>query len=133
MHTDHLPQPLLSKQSSYSLARSHVHTHVMAAENFPVGQRLRSAALTARNEQSPPLRGLWLSSSSPACATTLARLRRLDFLIVDWEHGDGGLDRGQVDFLVREIFAQSQSRTAPIVRLPSRGAVWTKWALDAGA
>ncbi|CAO1612861.1 unnamed protein product [Parajaminaea phylloscopi] len=77
--------------------------------------------------------GLWLSSSSHSCAVALAQLRRLDFLILDWEHGGGHLDLKHIETCVRDVLTQSQGHTAPLVRLPSVGSVWTKWALDAGA
>jgi 4-hydroxy-2-oxoheptanedioate aldolase len=71
--------------------------------------------------------GGWLSLGSPFAAEIVAS-QRLDYLVVDWQHGLVS-HQSMIDVLG----ALAHLRPVPLVRVPSRDPVWIGHALDAGA
>src|SRR3954470_22174290 len=75
-----------------------------------------------------PTLGAWLSFPSISSARIMARIS-FDLLMVDMEHS------AQNPALMADIVATiaDAGTSAPIVRIPTNGVEWFKWALDAGA
>lgn len=71
--------------------------------------------------------GMWLHSASPAIAEIVAHVG-LDFVIIDQEHGPGGLENA-----VAMMRAMLGTSTSPVIRVPSGDPVYLKRVVDAGA
>lgn len=70
------------------------------------------------------------SSSSPPASPTLAELAALagyDYVVVDMEHGPGGVPEA-----LACLRALDAARTPAVIRLPEAGPIWAKKALDLG-
>ena len=77
-----------------------------------------------------PLLGSAITLNSPYAAQILAR-SGFDFLMIDMEHSP--CSALETTHTVHAIVAASAGACIPLVRVPSHGVEWIKWALDAGA
>ena len=85
-----------------------------------------SRSLKSRLHNGETLYGLFLLSFSPTLAE-IAGLSGYDFVVVDMEHGDGG-----VSDALPCLRALAATRTPAILRLPESCPTWAKKALDLG-
>ncbi|KAK5735815.1 hypothetical protein LTR17_007825 [Elasticomyces elasticus] len=77
-----------------------------------------------------PLLGSFLSFNTAYAAQILARCG-FDWLMIDMEHAP--LSAQEATNMVHSTVAASQGNCMPIIRVPSHGVEWIKWALDSGA
>ncbi|XP_010934495.1 uncharacterized protein [Elaeis guineensis] len=82
--------------------------------------------LKSRLAAGETLYGLFLLSSSPTLAE-IAGLAGYDYVVVDMEHGPGGIAEA-----LPCLRALAAARTPAILRLPELSAAWAKKALDLG-
>lgn len=78
---------------------------------------------------SKPLIGAILTFDSPLVAQMAAQM--FDWVFIDMEHSP--LTAIAATQLVHTVTATSKGACLPIVRVPSHGVEWIKWALDSGA
>ena len=78
----------------------------------------------------PPLLGAFISLNTAYAAQIMARCG-FDWLMIDMEHSP--LSAQECTNIVHAIVTGSQDTCIPIVRVPSHGVEWIKWALDSGA
>ncbi|PWA34576.1 Aldehyde-lyase domain-containing protein [Artemisia annua] len=83
--------------------------------------------LKSRLKNGETLYGLFLLSNSPTLAE-IAGLSGYDYVVVDLEHGPGGIS----DALAC-LHALSAARTSAIIRIPDHEPMWVKKSLDIGA
>jgi len=83
-------------------------------------------SLKSRLAAGDTLYGLFLLSFSPTLAE-LAALAGYDYVVVDMEHGPGGIPEA-----LACLRALDAARTPAVLRLPEASAVWAKKALDLG-
>lgn len=83
-------------------------------------------SLKSRLAAGDTLYGLFLLSFSPTLAE-LAALAGYDYVVVDMEHGPGGILEA-----LACLRALDAARTPAVLRLPEASAVWAKKALDLG-
>lgn len=76
------------------------------------------------------LLGSFLTFNTPYAAQILARCG-FDWLMIDMEHSP--LSAQEVTNMVHATVSSSQGSCMPIIRVPSHGVEWIKWALDSGA
>ncbi|KAK9076627.1 hypothetical protein SSX86_004961 [Deinandra increscens subsp. villosa] len=107
-HKDLIPPPIRSTTTAIS-------------ETTPTPQTLKS-----RLKNGETLYGLFLLSFSPTLAE-IAGLSGYDFVVVDMEHGPGGIPEA-----LACLHALAAARTPAIIRLPDSDAAWAKKALDLG-
>ncbi|KIW78273.1 hypothetical protein Z517_08108 [Fonsecaea pedrosoi CBS 271.37] len=74
--------------------------------------------------------GTFVSFNDPYSAQILAQCG-FDWLMIDMEHSP--LSAQEITAMVHSTVAASAGECAPIVRIPSHGVEWIKWALDSGA
>ncbi|OAP59153.1 hypothetical protein AYL99_06451 [Fonsecaea erecta] len=74
--------------------------------------------------------GTFVSFNDPYSAQILAQCG-FDWLMIDMEHSP--LSAQEITAMVHSTVAASAGNCAPIVRIPSHGVEWIKWALDSGA
>ncbi|KAF7190001.1 2-keto-3-deoxy-L-rhamnonate aldolase [Pseudocercospora fuligena] len=77
-----------------------------------------------------PLFGTVLTIPSPVIAQ-LAGLIDADFAMIDMEHAPMTIDI--VTHMVSAYVTASSGSKFPLIRIPSHGVEWVKWALDSGA
>jgi 2-keto-3-deoxy-L-rhamnonate aldolase RhmA len=77
-----------------------------------------------------PILGPFLAFNNPHAAQILARCG-FDWLMIDMEHSP--LSAQEASNMVYATVSSSQGSCTPIVRVPSHGVEWIKWALDSGA
>ncbi|CAB4310683.1 unnamed protein product [Prunus armeniaca] len=82
--------------------------------------------LKSRLQNGETLYGLFLLSFSPTLAE-IAGLSGYDFVVVDMEHGHGGISQA-----LPCLHALAAAQTPAILRLPEASAAWAKKALDLG-
>jgi 4-hydroxy-2-oxoheptanedioate aldolase len=89
---------------------------------------MRHNQVKEKLKRGEPALGAWLSLPSVPLARVMARLG-FDWLAIDLEHS------AHHPVLVSDMVSAivDVGTCAPIVRLPSHGVEWVKWALDAGA
>ncbi|EXJ79429.1 hypothetical protein A1O3_08931 [Capronia epimyces CBS 606.96] len=78
----------------------------------------------------PYLLGTFVSFNDPYSAQILARCG-FDWLMVDMEHSP--LSPAEMTAMAHSTVAASGGNCSPIIRVPSHGVEWIKWALDSGA
>jgi 2-keto-3-deoxy-L-rhamnonate aldolase RhmA len=83
----------------------------------------------ASTRKQKPLLGSFITFNTPYAAQLLARCG-FDWLMVDMEHSP--LSAQEVTNMVHATVSW-QGSCMPIVRVPSHGVEWIKWALDSGA
>ncbi|OQV05343.1 hypothetical protein CLAIMM_10102 [Cladophialophora immunda] len=81
-------------------------------------------------QANPCLVGTFVSFNDPYSAQILAQCG-FDWLMIDMEHSP--LSAQEITAMVHSTVAASAGSCAPIVRIPSHGVEWIKWALDSGA
>ena len=77
-----------------------------------------------------PILGSVLTFPSTITAKVAAR-SGLQWVMIDMEHSPQSA--GQVTDLCHAVLTASQGACLPIIRVPSHGVEWIKWALDSGA
>lgn len=77
-----------------------------------------------------PAPGVALTIPSVTVAKLLSQVR-YDFVFIDMEHSPLGPE--QMTAMVHGVVASSRGSCFPLVRVPSQGVEWIKWALDSGA
>jgi len=86
--------------------------------------------LSAIKETNGPIIGCVVSLPATISGQITAR-SGMDFVMIDMEHSPhSALGATQ---LVHSIAAASAGHCVPIIRIPSHGVEWVKWALDSGA
>ncbi|KAJ0779047.1 putative 2-keto-3-deoxy-L-rhamnonate aldolase [Helianthus annuus] len=110
------PKPLISPP-----IRSTTTTTTISDTTTTTPQTLKT-----RLKNGETLYGLFLLSFSPTLAE-IAALSGYDFVVVDMEHGPGGI----VEALAC-LHALAAARTPAIIRLPESDPAWAKKALDLG-
>jgi 2-keto-3-deoxy-L-rhamnonate aldolase RhmA len=90
---------------------------------------MKQTFLTSVRERGPLL-GSFLIFNIPYAAQLLARCG-FDWLMIDMEHSP--LSAQEATNMVHATVSASQGSCIPIVRVPSHGVEWIKWALDSGA
>ncbi|KAI0168567.1 Pyruvate/Phosphoenolpyruvate kinase-like domain-containing protein [Pestalotiopsis sp. NC0098] len=86
--------------------------------------------ITAMDKQQGPLLGTALTIPSTVIAQIIGTIG-YHFVLIDMEHSP--LSPEITTQMVHAIVASSRGATFPIVRVPSHGVEWIKWALDSGA
>ncbi|CAA7391927.1 unnamed protein product [Spirodela intermedia] len=86
----------------------------------------RQATLKSRLAAGETLYGMFLLSGDPTLAE-IAGLAGYDYVVVDMEHGPGGISSA-----LTCLRALAAAATPAILRLPESSAVWAKKALDIG-
>lgn len=77
-----------------------------------------------------PLIGTFVSFNTPYVTQILGRCG-FDWLMIDMEHSP--LSAQEITNMVHATITSSEGTCLPIVRIPSHGVEWVKWALDSGA
>lgn len=85
-----------------------------------------AAAIRARS----PLLGAFVSLNTAYAAQIMAR-SGFDWLMIDMEHSP--ISALEATNMVHATITASQGFCVPIIRIPSHGVEWIKWALDSGA
>jgi len=78
----------------------------------------------------PPIIGAAISIGSILCAQIVAR-SGFDWVLIDQEHAP--TSPREATHLAHAVVAASAGQCVPIIRAPSHGVEWIKWALDSGA
>ncbi|RFU27375.1 hypothetical protein B7463_g8975, partial [Scytalidium lignicola] len=76
-----------------------------------------------------PLLGGFVSLNTTYAAQIMAR-SGFDWLLIDMEHSP--LSAHQANDMVHATITASQGSCVPVIRVPSHGVEWIKWALDSG-
>lgn len=98
------------------------------SRNVPIGGGLES--FRSRIEKSAqPLLGVVITLGSTTAAQLAAEI--FDWVMIDMEHSP--MSAATATHLVHAVAASSLGSCLPIVRVPSHGVEWVKWALDSGA
>jgi 2-keto-3-deoxy-L-rhamnonate aldolase RhmA len=82
-----------------------------------------------KSRSKSPLLGGFVSFNTPYAAQIMARCG-FDWLLIDMEHSP--ISALQATEMVHATVTASQGTCAPIIRTPSHGVEWIKWALDSG-
>lgn len=88
-----------------------------------------TTSFLSKVKTSSPLMGGFISLDTPYAAQVMAR-SGFDWLMIDTEHSP--LSAHQANDMVHAIITASQGSCVPIIRVPSHGVEWIKWALDSG-
>lgn len=86
--------------------------------------------ITTIEKQRDPLLGAALTIPSTVVAQIVGSSGH-DFVFIDMEHSP--LTPETTTQIVHAIVASSRGLTLPVIRVPSHGVEWIKWALDSGA
>lgn len=96
----------------------------------PVDHDEPDSFITAVGKQKGPCLGTALSIPSTVVAQIVGSAGH-DFVFIDMEHSP--LTPEMTTQIVHAIVASSRGSTLPVIRVPSHGVEWIKWALDSGA
>lgn len=83
-----------------------------------------------KRPQDGPILGAYLAIESPFSAHMMGRAG-FDWMLIDMEHSP--LSARDATALVHAVAVGSYGACASLIRIPSIGVEWVKWALDAGA
>jgi 2-keto-3-deoxy-L-rhamnonate aldolase RhmA len=86
-------------------------------------------SLSNKLRSKSPLLGGFVSFNTPYAAQVMARCG-FDWLLIDMEHSP--ISALQATEMVHATVTASQGACVPIIRTPSHGVEWIKWALDSG-
>lgn len=86
--------------------------------------------IAVMEKQKGPFLGTALTIPSPVVAQIVGGAGH-DFVFIDMEHSP--LTPETTTQMVHAIVASSRGSTFPVIRVPSHGVEWIKWALDSGA
>jgi 2-keto-3-deoxy-L-rhamnonate aldolase RhmA len=89
-----------------------------------------SFSSAVRSKSPQPLLGTSLTITNVYAAQILARCG-FDWVMIDMEHSP--MSASDMTAIVHSTVAASQGTCIPLVRVPSHGVEWIKWALDSGA
>ncbi|KAL5200887.1 hypothetical protein ABZP36_035241 [Zizania latifolia] len=125
------PSPIPSSRAPallpFARRRQRSATAISAAAAAAASDLLTAApSLKSRLADGQTLYGLFLLSFSPTLAE-LAALAGYDYVVVDMEHGPGGIPEA-----LACLRALDAARTPAVIRLPEASPVWAKKALDLG-
>ncbi|KAL6231985.1 Pyruvate/Phosphoenolpyruvate kinase-like domain-containing protein [Aspergillus navahoensis] len=93
-------------------------------------QRRTSSFVEAAQSSPRPLLGALLALHDTTTAKLAARAG-FDWVMIDLEHSPYTMQ--QISELVHAVSGASEGRCLPLIRLPSHGTEYIKWALDTGA
>lgn len=85
--------------------------------------------LTSKDVLRPAI-GCTLGFGTPFSAQLMSRVG-YDWVLIDMEHNP--LTAGQASIMAHVVISASAGKCQPIIRVPSHGVEWIKWALDCGA
>nr|XP_043639944.1 2-keto-3-deoxy-L-rhamnonate aldolase-like [Erigeron canadensis] len=129
----HLPsKTLISKTPKFESLNSDIikqKTLISPAIRSTISDSLLTAdplTLKSRLKNGETLYGMFLLSFSPTLAE-IAGLSGYDFVVVDMEHGPGGISEA-----LACLHALAAARTPAIIRIPDTDPAWAKKALDLG-
>ncbi|KAM1626536.1 hypothetical protein ACFXTN_013526 [Malus domestica] len=125
------PLNLTSKPATFSIKSTASSDHSSTATTTITTTTTSSISpssltLKSRLQNGQTLYGLFLLSFSPTLAE-IAGLSGYDFVVVDMEHGPGGIPEA-----LSCLHALAATQTPAILRLPETSATWAKKALDLG-
>lgn len=86
--------------------------------------------VAAIHQASGPVLGVALTIHS-VMAASIAGLSAATFAFIDMEHSP--ISASTATSMVHAVVSASRGRCFPIIRVPSHGVEWIKWALDSGA
>jgi len=87
-------------------------------------------AFLSRNSGALPLIGCTLGFGTLLSAQIIARVG-YDYVLIDMEHNP--LSAREAGLMAHVVIAASTGRCKSIIRVPSHGVEWIKWALDCGS
>ncbi|OCK75220.1 Phosphoenolpyruvate/pyruvate domain-containing protein [Lepidopterella palustris CBS 459.81] len=96
----------------------------------PSSTGISSSFLAAIKSNDGPILGTILSFPSILTAKIAAR-SGFQWAMIDMEHSPFTMQ--QATEIVHAVVASSQGSCLPLIRIPSQGTEWVKWALDTGA
>lgn len=99
-------------------------------KNTPADYGEPDSLITAMEKQRGPFLGAALTIPSTVVAQVVGGAGH-DFVFIDMEHAP--LTPEKTTQMVHAIVASSRGSCFPIIRVPSHGVEWIKWALDSGA
>ncbi|XP_076881428.1 uncharacterized protein LOC143529541 [Bidens hawaiensis] len=140
LHSKPQITPPNSKPTSHPLFQTLINLHKTPNFNFLITHKpsitpIKSSTTTistttqtlkSRLQNGETLYGMFLLSFSPTLAE-IAALSGYDFVVVDMEHGPGGIPEA-----LSCLHALAAARTPAIIRLPDTDPAWAKKALDLG-
>ncbi|GAB7356250.1 hypothetical protein MBLNU459_g7064t1 [Dothideomycetes sp. NU459] len=85
--------------------------------------------LSSKDRPNPAI-GCTLGFGTPFSAQLISRIG-YDWVLIDMEHNP--LTAGQASIMTHVVLSASAGKCRPIIRVPSHGVEWIKWALDCGA
>ncbi|OCK83026.1 Phosphoenolpyruvate/pyruvate domain-containing protein [Lepidopterella palustris CBS 459.81] len=88
------------------------------------------STFSGRIKESKPIVGAAISIGSVLCAQIVARAG-FDWVMIDMEHAP--TSPREATYLTHAVIAASAGKCVPIIRAPSHGVEWIKWALDSGS
>ncbi|MGI4850698.1 MAG: HpcH/HpaI aldolase family protein, partial [Janthinobacterium lividum] len=108
-----------------------MYTTKNVSESKINGEMGPSSSFVAKiNSKESPLIGAFITIPSITIAQLTAQ-SGCDFAIIDMEHAPFTIDI--VTQMVHAFVSASRGTSFPLVRIPSHGVEWVKWALDSGA
>ncbi|XP_022950895.1 uncharacterized protein LOC111453851 [Cucurbita moschata] len=112
--------------ASNSSSKPSIPSPIDSSSSFAAPSLAFNPTLKSRLRNGETLYGLFLLSFSPTLAE-IAGLSGYDFVVVDMEHGYGGISDA-----LPCLRALSATQTPAILRIPESSAAWAKKALDLG-
>jgi 2-keto-3-deoxy-L-rhamnonate aldolase RhmA len=88
-----------------------------------------TTSFLAKVQSKSLLLGAFISLNTPYAAQIMARCG-FDWLLIDMEHSP--LSAHAANDMVHATIAASLGTCVPVIRVPSQGVEWIKWALDSG-
>lgn len=88
-----------------------------------------TTSFLSKVQSTSPLLGGFVSLNTSYAAQIMAR-SGFDWLLIDMEHSP--LSAHQANDMVHATITASQGSCVPVIRVPSHGVEWIKWALDSG-
>lgn len=88
-----------------------------------------TTSFLAKVKSKTPLLGAFISLNTPYAAQIMAR-GGFDWLLIDMEHSP--LSAHAATDMVHATITASMGSCVPVIRVPSHGVEWIKWALDSG-
>ena len=117
---------LLHSKSTLAIYSSQASTSTKDSDD----QKTMGFVARIRSRSSRPVLGVGLSLHSLPVAQ-VAATSGADFVFIDMEHAP--LSAESATQIVHTVAATSRGACDPLVRVPSHGVEWIKWALDSGA
>jgi len=96
----------------------------------PYAHDTSMATLFSTRTAASPAIGCTLGFGTPLSAQILSRVG-YNYLLIDMEHNP--LSAREAGIMTHVVVSASAGKCKPIIRVPSHGVEWIKWALDCGA